>query len=428
MKKKFLLLLAIAICSFHLLNAAAPDLEDGEYGIVVEGFDWGPGVNKVILSLDETVSAVNMNDYTVAAERKSDCGSIRAEDASGSRTVTYAYVSDAGGNRVAQGNHVTLVLAVGPNLPISSPIQYFPNEKCRGNVWIDYRLTVSDKNGKQWNKETNRIIPLVDKFDLSGRFKYSDDMTLSYAYYTPTNAGDKFPLIIWLHGGGEGGTDPSIPLIANRAANYASDEIQTLFGGAYVLSPQSPTYWMDSGSGMTSGKVNDRYNDALMALFKDFVAAHPNVDPDRIYVGGCSNGGYMTLKLILLHPDFFAAAYPSALAYESEYLTDEQIKSIKNFPIWFVQSKDDPVTIPGKTVIPVYQRLKAAGAANVHFSFFDHVVDITGFFGGKDYHYNGHWSWIYCHANQCRMDIGGFPVMVDGRPATIMEWLAAQRR
>ena len=428
MKKKFLLLLAIAICSFHLLNAAAPDLGDGEYGIVVEGFDWGPGVNKVILSLDKTVSAVNMNDYTVAAERKSDCGAIRAEDASGSRTVTYAYVSDAGGNRVAQGNHVTLVLAVGPNLPISSPIQYFPNEKCRGNVWIDYRLTVSDKNGKQWNKETNRIIPLVDKFDLSGRFKYGDDMTLSYAYYTPTNAGDKFPLIIWLHGGGEGGTDPSIPLIANRAANYASDEIQTIFGGAYVLSPQSPTYWMDSGSGMTSGKVNDRYNDALMALFKDFVAAHPNVDPDRIYVGGCSNGGYMTLKLILLHPDFFAAAYPSALAYESEYLTDEQIKSIKDFPIWFVQSKDDPVTIPGKTVIPVYQRLKAAGAANVHFSFFDHVVDITGFFGGKDYHYNGHWSWIYCHANQCRMDIGGFPVMVAGRPVTIMEWLAAQRR
>ncbi|HMQ63766.1 MAG TPA: prolyl oligopeptidase family serine peptidase [Flavilitoribacter sp.] len=424
---KKILLLVIAICSFHLLKAAAPELAGGDYAIVVEGFDWGPAVNKVILTLDAAVKAVDMKNYTVSAERKSDCAAIAPGDASGSRTVVFAYVSDAGGNRMAEGNHVALVLAVGPDLSIGSPIQYSQNAGCRGNTWIDYRLTVTDKEGHQWNRETNRIIPLVDKFDLSGRFKY-DDMIISYAAYTPTNAGDKYPLIIWLHGGGEGGTDPSIPLIANRAANYASDEIQTLFGGAYVLSPQSPTYWMDSGDGMTTGKVNDRYNEALMALFKEFVAAHPAIDPDRIYVGGCSNGGYMTLKLILLHPDFFAAAFPSALAYEAKYLTDDQVNSLRDFPIWFVQSKDDPVTVPNMTVIPVYQRLKAAGATNLHFSFFDHVIDLTGFYGGKDYHYNGHWSWIYCHANQCRMDIGGFPVMVDGRPVTIMEWLAAQRR
>ena len=195
-----------------------------------------------------------------------------------------------------------------------------------------------------------------------------------------------------------------------------------------MLVPQSPTYWMDNGQGgMTTGKVNDVYNEALMALIEEYTEAHPAIDQDRIYLGGCSNGGYMTLKLLLLHPDYFAAAFPSALAYQSENMTDEQVESIKDIPIWFVHSRDDATTVAKETVIPVYERLMAADAENVHLSLYDHVVDITGFFGGDDYHYPGHWSWIYCHANECRRDADNSLVLLDGRPTTIMEWLAAQR-
>jgi hypothetical protein len=79
-------------------------------------------------------------------------------------------------------------------------------------------------------------------------------------------------------------------------------------------------------------------------------------------------------------------------------------------------------------VLPVYERLKAAGAGNVHLSYYDHVADVTGLFGGDGYRYNGHWSWIYLHANQCRLDRDGSLVKVGGRPVTIMEWLAAQTR
>ena len=252
---------------------------------------------------------------------------------------------------------------------------------------------------------------------------------MSYASYTPEASHEKLPLIIWLHGGGEGGTDPTIPLMANRAAHYASDEIQALFGGAFVLVPQSPTYWMDDGKrGATRGQADDIYHEALMALIQDYVAEHPQIDQHRIYVGGCSNGGYMTLKLLLLHPNYFAAAFPSALAYQSQFISDEQMASVKHIPMWFVHSRDDSTTLAKNTVIPVYERLKAAGAKNVHLSLYDHVVDITGFFGGEDYHYPGHWSWIYCHANACRRDADGSLVKLDGRPTTIMEWMAAQRR
>ncbi len=401
----------------------------GEYSMIVEGYDWGPGVSRVILSLDKTVSSVDWKDYTVFANRASDCFELPAALASGRREVTHAYVSDAEGTNYDEEKFVTLVLAVAPTMPISSPIQYSLNENCRGNNWIDYQLTViQNSTGKVWNSEAGRIVKPIERFDLSGKFS-DQGVTLSYASFAPKKADGKSPLIIWLHGGGEGGTDPSIPLIANRAANYAADEIQTFFSGAYVLVPQSPTRWMDAGNGQTTwGETDDIYHAPLMALIRQFVTDHPDIDLNRIYVGGCSNGGYMTLKLLLEHPEYFAAAFPSALAYYSEYLTDKQVAAIKDIPIWFVHSKDDPVTVPDKTVVPLHKRLMAAGAQNIIFSYYDHVVDITGFFGGEDYRYSGHWSWIYSHANKSRRDLDGAPVMLDGRPVTIMEWLAAQSK
>lgn len=400
----------------------------GRYTTIVTGYDWGPAVNKVVLSLDETAETANFRNYSVFASRHTDCMELPPFMAAGERNVVHAYVSDAEGNFADEGQHITLVLSVAPNDPITSPIQYSRNDKCSGNNWIDYKMAiVNTATGKTWNQEINKIIPLIDKFDLSGKFTHGD-ITMSYATYTPPPTRGYRPLIIWLHGGGEGGTDPSIPLIANRAANYASPEIQAFFDGAYVLAPQAPTYWMDSGEGYTRGDKNDIYNEALLALFDEFVKTHPEIDKNRIYVGGCSNGGYMSLKLLLERPDYFAAGYISALAYNAEYLTDAQVKSIKDIPIWFVHSADDGTTKPDATVLPTYKRLMAAGAKNVHMSYYDHVTDITGFFGGEDYHYPGHWSWIYSHANVAHLDANGSPVKLDGRPVTIMEWMAAQKK
>lgn len=439
MKKLTLLTLLILVSQFTVFaevtgEGATPGenstAASGEYKIVVEGFDWGPAVNKVILLVGEAVTAASASDYQVFATRRSDLGTIPEQQASGSRTVSYAYVSDADGNRAETGEYVTLVLAVSPVQPIGSPIQYLRIDNQGRNNWIDYKLTVVNAaTGMVWDTPTDKFMPLVDTFDLTGRFKYNDQLTMSYAAFRPETNAAKSPLIIWLHGGGEGGTDPTIPLLGNRAANYASDDIQQFFGGAYVLVPQCPGAWMHNAEGVTThGRENDIYNEGLMALIRDYVKSNPKIDANRIYVGGCSNGGYMALKLILLYPNYFAAGFISSLAYQSEYITDQQLKRIKNVPIWFVHSKDDPVTLADKTVGPVYNRLKAAGAKNVHFSFYDHVTDITGFFGGDDYRYNGHWSWIYLHANLSRRDFDGSPVLVKGRPVTVMEWMAAQSR
>lgn len=432
MKKIFILTLLIGL-HFSLNAEGRTDpqkVSEGSYTLVVEGFDWGAAASKVILPMENEVSEANGGEFTVKVKRSTTCMELSPAEAEGELKVLYAYVSDEKGKRVKKGSYVTLALFAAPFEQLGSPVKYFfGNPNCNGNQWIDFALTVTNTTTNQvWDEETDRIIPLIDEFDLTGSFSHKET-TLTYASYSPETGEGKRPLLIWLHGGGEGGIDTSIPLIANRAANYASPEIQVYFEGAYVLVPQAPTFWMDRGDGQyTRGDKNDRYNESLMALIKNYVDGNPNIDQDRIYIGGCSNGGYMTLKLLLLYPDYFAAAFPSALAFGAQFLSDDDINRIKDIPIWFIHSQDDPVTQADQTATPAYKMLMEAGAPNVHYSLYDHVTDITNQFGGEDFHYLGHFSWIYSHTNKCQFDYDGSPVKVNGQPVSLMGWMARQKR
>ena len=407
---------------FALFGSFTGLAQQGEYTLVVEGFDWGPAVSKVILHLDSEMEQANASDYSIQVRRTSDCIPEDSPQTKGILNPITAYLSDAKGNRAQKGEYLTIHVGVGPHIQIGSPILYFFSEGCRGNQWTDYQLTITNKASKKvWNQETNRIIPLVDEFDLTGTFT-NGSTTLKYASYRPKSGKGKLPLIIWLHGGGEGGSDPSIVLLANRAANYASPQIQSIFGGAHVLVPQSPTYWMQNAKGeLTTGKENDIYNAILMEFFRQYLKEHPSVDKNRIYIGGCSNGGYMTQKLMLLHPDFFAAGFPSALAYGAEYLTDKDIETLMDQSIWYIHSKDDPVTLAANTVVPTYERLTKMGAKDIHLSLYDHVIDLYGVYGGEDFHFNGHFSWIYSHRNHAS-------TIIEGKNVTIMEWLASKTK
>jgi len=344
MKKSYAFLLLFFWATL-ISGVAVSAPHPGSYTLIIEGFDWGPAVSKVVLHGVQASKDTGVADFEVFVTRSTSLGEIPAAQASGKRSIVYTYPSDEKGNRVENGPHLTLVLAVSPINPLGSGIQYLRMGNRASNVLIDYGVTVvHGKTGKIWNQETARIRPIVDEFDLNGTFTH-EGTTLTYGAFSPKKITTKAPLIIWLHGGGEGGTDPTIALMGNMAFNYASPEIQTLFGeGAFVLAPQTPTFWMNAGEGMTRGQVNDIYNAAVFALIDDFVRKNPQVDPTRIYVGGCSNGGYMSLKLILEHPSFFTAGYISALAYNNEFISDAQVQSLKQTPIWFVHAKDDSTT------------------------------------------------------------------------------------
>ena len=89
-------------------------------------------------------------------------------------------------------------------------------------------------------------------------------LPLPYASYEPSDD-KKHPLIIWLHGIAEGGSDnPALPIMGNKACNFADESLQKYFGGAYVLIPQSPTFWMHGKKDFADG--TSIYEDTLWEL------------------------------------------------------------------------------------------------------------------------------------------------------------------
>lgn len=413
------------------------------YSYVVEGFDWGPSVTKVVLHLNEEVKASDLNTNLFVAEvtYQGWMGDTKAK-----RVIEDIYPSDEAGNPAGKkAKNIALVMKVGPEEAGASPFYY--NFMTGGNEWAStYKYSIQLAAGqtltagkKEYSNISisrlrSKVSPDTEAFKkYSGEF---EGQTLSYAAYEPetlTKDKVKNALIIWLHGAGEGGTDTDIDLLGNKVTALAKEEIQSLFdgNGAYVLAPQSPTMWMDSGSGEYTMDGVSMYTEALMKLIAEYVNGNDDVDTNRIIIGGCSNGGYMTMNMITKYPDYFAAAYPICEAYADAWLTDEMLTSIKNMPIWFTHAATDTTVDPYTSTIAAYQRLQDMGAENVHFTFFDNVVDTTGLYqqaNGKPYEYMGHFSWIYTLNNECLKDYDGAAVTLNGKEVSIWEWLAAQSK
>ena len=423
------------------------------YSTITEGYDWGPAISKVVVNVGKAMSGnIDASAFEVNVTRKALSGFLLGPSR-GTRNVTAAYVSDANGNKAATGNYITLELEVGPDLSIGSPFNY--NFFGSGhNEYVDtaYEVTLNKElkaaDGSSVNFAANKFAAdttrICDDFDLDGKFSYNDEkfgqIALTYASYTPEaakNDGKKNALIIWLHGAGEGGTDPRVALLGNKVVNLATDTVQQYFdGGAYVLAAQCPTMWMDNGSGQYTSDGTSKYTAALMELIKAYVNSNSDIDASRVYIGGCSNGGFMTMNMIVHYPKYFAAAYPVCEAYTNDALTDEMVESIKDMPIWFTHAKNDPTvkigTIDedgnfvsnGNYSPKAYERLTEAGGSDIHFSLFDDVHDTTGLYkraDGTPYQYNGHWSWLYTLNNECKENI-------DGEEVTIWQWISTKSK
>ncbi|MDR2417740.1 MAG: prolyl oligopeptidase family serine peptidase [Treponema sp.] len=448
------------------------------YELVVEGFEWGPSVSKLILTAgdDFQLDGAGTDTFVVTVTLPGNEG----DSVTYVRGITDMYLCGPDGTKLSSGSsrHIALELAVGYGITMSipgfgnigaaidgsSPFSY--NAETGFNSWADLAVyTVELAEGKTIRlgnvrydalnvaaaSYTGRLIPETTRFTKG--VSVSDSITLQTAAYEPDalrNDSGKNALIIWLHGAGEGGTDPDIVLLGNDVTELSKEPIQGYFktdglAGAYVLAVQAPTMWMDSGSGQHQGDQDSMYTGVLKQSIDRYVAGNSDVDTDRIYIGGCSNGGYMTVNMLINYPDFFAAAYPICEAYMDSFIDDVKLDALKGIPIWFTASADDLVVAPPAYVARTYARLLRVGAENVHFSYFENVT-------GQDQPgvvYMGHWSWIYTLQDRCVLDQNADAVraaasldaaaalvsapstelvQVNGANVTLWGWLAAQRK
>jgi predicted peptidase len=392
--------------------------------MVIEGFDFGPYVTKLIIAWNGETDNLSAEDFSIEATRQG--GAFEQDEIiDGNRKVTCVSVS---------GNKLTLELEVHPSIAVANAFcvekkEDGPGKFYLGNQWAyPYTHSLKWKGTEHIMERTDVIMPLADSFDISGRFTATDGVTLQYASFIPAEAEySRRPLIIWLHGAGEGswfGTQPaSIAIIGNKVVAFADKGIQDIMGGAYILAPQVPTMWMDDGTGAYTKDGTTMYENALHQLIERYLTDHPNVDTDRIYIGGCSNGGFMTMRMVLSFPELFAAAFPVCQAYKPEWITDEQLKRIIDLPIWQVHAKNDAI-VPFTGAEEVYERLIKGGAKNAHYTWYDSMEDKSGLWcddTGKPWTYDGHWSWIHVYNNDAN-------ATVDGVDISLFEWLAKQHR
>ena len=163
-----------------------------------------------------------------------------------------------------------------------------------------------------------------------------DDSVLDYVYYSPAGKNDntKYPLVVWLHGNSSGDY-PGHQLDNCNIALWSSEEYQSRFvgtQGAYLLLPRYPT----------SGLIDVAWEGTTTNLKKtidDFVKKHiDNIDVSRIYIGGYSMGGKMTLRMAMTYPSYFAAAFPLSPVYSP---STADLNNLIDMPLWFFWCKND---------------------------------------------------------------------------------------
>ncbi|GLY30984.1 PHB depolymerase family esterase [Kineosporia sp. NBRC 101731] len=307
--------------------------------------------------------------------------------------------------RLDRRGNIVLELEHGEGQPGAGTLGYIASRGRNVRLDLTYTLTQRAPLARRHGKPLliNRfaqgelVNPEVDAFGY-----HESAAGLKYRLYSSPRRGRR-PLVVWLHGGGEGASlpdgyyDNETTLRANRGAlGFATREAQQIFGGAHVVAPQSTSYWMHDGP---------RFAPLVREVVQE-VCARRDVDPDRIYVAGCSNGGYMSLKMTTVYPRLFAASVPvcGVVAGTPPLIPDADLRAITT-PTWLIASLDDTTVDPVANTIHAHDLVPHSRA-----TLYEHVER-------DGYRFPGHWSWIYLARND---------PSIDG--THVWQWMAGRRR
>ncbi len=188
------------------------------------------------------------------------------------------------------------------------------------------------------------------------QFTRTERLAVNYLLFLPQGYAAKtekrWPLILFLHGAGERGTN------IWRVATHGPTKNVTAHPDFpfIVVSPQCPEKQTWS-------------KEALLGLLDDITAKYA-VDTNRVYLTGLSMGGYGTWDLGLAHPERFAAIVPICGGGQviSVLLANRAKGSALNtLGVWAFHGGKDPV-VPLEESQRMVDALKKAGVPDVKFT------------------------------------------------------------
>ncbi len=457
--------------SSGIVNSCVP--RDNEYVLYIDGYDWGTCSQKVVLrtATAHSTDELKKDDFSALVfVPVTGTSNLPFPIKKGERTISTVFASDENGVALSGSSHfITLEFVISPTEEYANPFNRNVMTADSADPFFRFKIT-NEPLGIEVSECSGVVCRSASQFKF---MKFTmDDLTIKYSFWRSPKPGKK-PLIIWFHGIAEGGSIPIVPLLETNAVRLASDEIQQYFeNGADVLVPQCPSAWLEStskdimgnrlwvpvdlnvgrkigravrpveravekifGAGVSDGASDEDaikipeetpvptasvsfYTEIVKKIIDMYISRYDYVDKSRIYVGGCSAGGYMTLNMILQNPGFFAAAFPACEAYPDAKLTDYQIYQLTQIPMWFVHSKNDSTIKASTHDESTVRRMKELGGRRVIFTLYDDVRDLTGRWNssnGRAYEFDDHYSWVYVMNNTPRYE---------GK--SLFEWLSAQ--
>lgn len=207
-----------------------------------------------------------------------------------------------------------------------------------------------------------------------GDYNYApENYTLNYRYYKPAESKEKMPLIIFLHGRGERGSDNDMQLNNAILRPFIEDE-NSQFYKSMVIAPQCPVKEHNNGwVNMFTDDSLDYHNldfdkivesvecKAIVSLIED-TCKKENIDSNRIYLIGLSQGAMATWDLLARHSEMFAAAVPiSGVGYVSK------AEIYADIPIYAFHGQADTTVPYADATVKMYEAINAYGKGKMHF-------------------------------------------------------------
>jgi predicted peptidase len=169
----------------------------------------------------------------------------------------------------------------------------------------------------------------------------TSEVKTKYLLYLPEGYGttdQRWPLVLFLHGSGERGSDPEVvkrhgpPKLVERGKKFPF----------ILVSPQCPE--------------EERWSVPVLRALLDEIERKYAVDRSREYITGLSMGGNGTWRMAAANPEKFAAIAPIC-----GYGDPATVCVLKHKPIWVFHGKLDK-TVPVEKSESLVNTLKACGS------------------------------------------------------------------
>lgn len=201
-------------------------------------------------------------------------------------------------------------------------------------------------------------------------YKNAQGETLLYRLFVPKDydAKKKYPLVVYLHGGGGRGTDNLKQIQGGNGYLidlFTQETTQSRYP-SFVVAPQSPMHegWVEYDSITPTRQLR-----LVFELIRDLEGRF-SIDRGRLYVAGQSMGGFGTFAIISEHPRLFAAGVAVAGGGD-----ESKTASLIGTPVWaFHGEKDEAVNVERSRNIVAAIRKAGGQARYTEYAGGDHLI------------------------------------------------------